>query len=165
MSKLKIFGNGLNLQFHTTIKLHLQLETPASHYVRCTQISPYQWLNKKHQVAVISNGLKSPFSVTNHKTYRVTRLFYTSRDPHNDDPAAKPLRIPCLPSAHLMHKLYSSHSLFIAQEASLCQAQLHPLWCCSTGQTHLVHNYSKLLNFNKSCFSNQSTLLDGNPFS
>lgn len=103
--------------------------------------------------------------MTNHKTYRMKRLFYTCRDPHNDGPAAKPLCIPCLPSAHLMHKLYSSHSLFIAQEASLCQAQLHPLWCCSTGQTHLVHNYSKVLNFNKSCFSNQSTLLDGNPFS
>lgn len=73
---------------------------------------------------------------------------------------------PCpLPSALLTHKLRLSHSLFTAQEASACQAQLHPLWCCSTGQTHLVHNYSKVPNFNKPYFSNQSTLLDGNPFS
>lgn len=70
-----------------------------------------------------------------------------------------------LPLADLVHKLYSSHSLFIAQEASVCQAQLHPLWCCSIGQTHLLHNYSKVPNFNKLYFSNQSTLLDGNPFS
>lgn len=64
-----------------------------------------------------------------------------------------------------MHKLYLSHSPFIAQEASVCQVQLHPLWCCSRGQSHLVHNHSKVLNFNKPYFSNQSTLLDGSPVS
>lgn len=64
-----------------------------------------------------------------------------------------------------MHKLYLSHSPFIAQEASVCQAQFHPLWWCSTGQSHSVHNHLKVLNFNKPYFSNQSTLLDGSPLS
>lgn len=70
----------------------------------------------------------------------------------------------CL-QALLVHKLYLSRNLFITREASVCQAQLHPLWCFFTGQMHLVHNYSKVLNFNKSYFSSGSTLLDGNPFS
>lgn len=138
--------------------MHLQLETPAAHYLKCSQTWPYQWVNKKHQVAMISNSLKSWFLWQITKLTAGKDLFGPAEShTHNAGRAARPV---CVPSSHLMHKLCSSHRSLLFRKF----LSVHPLWCCSTGQTHLPRNYPKILNFHKPYFPSQSTLWDGNSF-
>lgn len=110
----------------------------------------------RHDLKRSSHACTNPWHIQKSQSLRAEEMLnqqkFTQWCPHT----SSPLGISCLALCPET-QTYLSPSLFVTQEASLCQAQLHPLWCCFTGQNHLVHNYWKVMNFNKPYFSNAST--------